>query len=79
MENRYPQISSNGVDSLLDFYNALAIVVGHTGVDRVVGLYENRIFAVDIPFDELNGLQALLWQGGKFFRVTTDGKTEPFD
>ena len=79
MEDRYPQITSLGVDSLLDFYNASAIVVGHTGVDQVVGLYENRIFAVDIPFEDLNGLQALLWQEGKFFRVTTDGKTEPID
>lgn len=73
MEDRYSQITEAQVDRELDFYQASAIVVGHTEIDSLSGLYSNKIFAVDIPFDELNGLEGLLIEDGKFYRVKVNG------
>ena len=39
-EDRYPQGTSEQVDSILDTYDVSAIVVGHTGVARIESLYE---------------------------------------
>lgn len=73
MEDRYPQITESQVDRELNYYQASALVVGHTEIDSLSGLYYNKIFAVDIPFDELNGLEGLLIENGKFYRVRVDG------
>ncbi|MFH2034905.1 MAG: metallophosphoesterase [Candidatus Zixiibacteriota bacterium] len=77
MENRYAQISMAGVDTLLAFYKVNTIVVGHSEVDKISGLYDNKIIAIDIPFDELNGLQALLWEKGKYYLINPNGSKEP--
>jgi len=76
MENRYPQITEPEVDKLLSYFDVATIVVGHTGVDQIIGLYNNKILAVDIPFDELLGLQGLLIENGKYYRVHVDGTRE---
>jgi len=79
MENRYPQITMAEVDNQLEYFGVDAIVVGHTGVEEVVGLYDNKIFAIDVPFDELNGIQALLWENNRFYRINVDGSLEPIE
>lgn len=79
MEGDYPQATAAEVDSILSFYGADAIVVGHTEVDQVAALYDGRVWAIDVPADELGALQALLWQGGRFYRVTGDGTAEPLE
>ncbi len=78
-EGRYPQATGTQVDSILDAYDSRAIVVGHTGVDRVMSLYEGRVFALDVPLEELGSFQGLLWDGDRFFRVTGDGSLEPLE
>ena len=65
------------VDTILGFYDADAIVVGHHEVAQVMGWYEGRIIGVDVPVPELGGLQGLLWEGGEFFRVLGSGALEP--
>jgi hypothetical protein len=54
-----------------------AIVVGHTQVDRLTSLYGGRVFAIDVRLERLGRFQALLWQGGRFYRVDGDGTLEP--
>lgn len=73
MENRYSQATVAEIDMILEFYDAKTIVVGHTEQDSLASLYENRIFGIDVPVAELNGFQALLWQDGAFYRVSSDG------
>ncbi|HUV29700.1 MAG TPA: metallophosphoesterase [Acidobacteriota bacterium] len=79
MEDSYPMASESQIDSLLSYYGARAVVVGHTHVDQVSGLRGNRVMAIDIPVDELGTLQALLWEGDRFFRVTGTGELQPLD
>ncbi|MCJ7458789.1 MAG: metallophosphoesterase [candidate division Zixibacteria bacterium] len=73
MENSYLKASLSEVESILNYYKASAIVVGHTEIDQVLGLYGNRIIAIDVPTEELGSLQGLLWKNGEFYRVTGKG------
>jgi hypothetical protein len=70
---RYPKATQEQIDSVLEFYGADAIVVGHTEGDEIRGLFGNRIIAIDIPTDELGSLQGVLWEKGKLFKVEGDG------
>jgi hypothetical protein len=72
----YSRATTAQVDSILEFYDAEAIVVGHHEVGQVSNWYEGRVFGVDVPVPELGGLQGLLWEGGEFFRVLGSGKRE---
>jgi hypothetical protein len=76
-EGRYAQATSDEVDATLAAYGARAVVVGHTGVDQVMSLYDGRVFALDIPLGELGSFQALLVENGRFYRVRGDGSREP--
>jgi hypothetical protein len=73
-EGKYPQASESDITMVLAYFDANAVVVGHTGVDSVVGLYANRVFAIDVPLEDLGTLQALLIEDGRFYRVAGDGR-----
>jgi len=75
-ENRYPLATQGDVDSILGRYGADAIVIGHTEVDSVLGMYNDKIMAIDVPVEELGGLQALLSKDNTFYRVTKTGAIE---
>jgi hypothetical protein len=78
MEGRYPQAADSDVDRALAQYEASAVVVGHTGVEHVTGLYGNRVIAIDVPVEDLGFLEGLLWEDGRFHRVTGNGDKLPF-
>jgi hypothetical protein len=79
MEGRYPQATESAVDSILTHFGADILVVGHTEVDQARSLYDGRVFAIDVPAEELGGLQALLWENGRFYRVTGGGQLQPIE
>ena len=79
MEESYPRASQGAVDSVLTNYDAHVIVVGHTEVSQVSCLYENRVVAIDVPVEDLGSLQALLWENGRFYRVTGQGELQPLE
>lgn len=61
------------VDFVLHRYDATSTVLGHTEMPRVSSLHDHRVFAIDVPVDQLGGLQALLWENHKFYRVMENG------
>ena len=73
----YPRTTAAQLDSILEFYEAAAVVVGHSEIPRVTGLYQGRVYGIDVPVQELGGLQGLLWKDGEFYRVLGTGKLEP--
>lgn len=73
MEGRYPRATDAEIENILTYYDLEAVVVGHTEHDSVSGMYDNRIFAIDVAVEELNGLQALLWMNGQYYKVSADG------
>jgi hypothetical protein len=66
----YPALTEAGVAQILDHYGASHMVVGHTGVDEVSVYFGGLVYGIDVPFEELPGLQGLLWEDGRFYRVT---------
>jgi hypothetical protein len=79
MEDRYEQATSAEVGNILNFYGANNIVVGHTDNGVIVTLYDKTIYDIDVDFEELASLHALLWQDNKFFKVTGAGPAQPID
>ena len=79
VEDRYPKVTDGGLDSIRQYYGVENIVVGHTEVDHVVSLYDGKVFAIDVPLEKLGTLEGLLWQEGKFYRVTGIGELESID
>lgn len=76
MEGRYLRATQDQVEAILSSYGAGAIVVGHTEAEQVEGLYEGRVFRIDVPLQDLNSLQALLWKDDNFYRVTGSGELQ---
>lgn len=74
MENKYERAMTSQLESILRYFDAKTVVVGHTGVDSVSSLYDGRVYAVDIPFEDIHALEALLWNKNGFFRVTATGE-----
>jgi hypothetical protein len=73
--------TSADVDSVLSFYRAKAIFVGHTRVESVTPLFEGRVVAVQVyPHRDAATskpeMQALLVKSGVFYRAHIDGTTE---
>ncbi len=77
-EGRYEMITSEQLDQVLGFFDASAVVVGHSEVGQVEQLFEGRVYGVDVPVDGLGGFEALLWKDGAFHRVLVDGSLEAF-
>jgi hypothetical protein len=73
MEGAYPQITTPQLDSVLAFYGARVVVVGHTELPAVRRLYEGRAWGIDVPVDALGGFEGLLWEQGAFTVITVDG------
>ena len=74
--SEYPRATAAQLDTILAFYDAETIVVGHHEVGQVSNWYQGRVYGVDVPVPELGGLQALLWEDGEFFRVLGSGDRE---
>jgi len=79
MEGAYPLASCEDIDLVLRHYEATTIVIGHTEVEQVSGSHDTRIIAVDVPVEELGGLQALLCKDGRFYRIEGGGDIQPIE
>ena len=62
------------VDSILDFYGAETIVVGHTDVMELSLLYGGRVFAIETGLRRGAEGEALIWEDGVFYRGDVNGK-----
>jgi hypothetical protein len=74
IENDYPRLTGRQVEDIVESFKVDAIVVGHTETDSIMSHYGGLVYSIDVPAEELNSLQALLWQDGVFYRVKGDGE-----
>lgn len=79
IDGYYPLASEEEIDQILEYYDASRIVVGHSEQDSIATLYNGRVIAIDVPVDELGGLQALLFRNGRFFTVDPDGSRKEIE
>ena len=76
VEGWYDRVSYRDLNRLLDFYEASAIVVGHTDIGTVGYFYDGRVFGIDVSLESLGSFQGLLWEDGVFYRVSGEGRRE---
>jgi hypothetical protein len=79
LDDRYDRLAKDEVASILEYFEASAVVVGHTETDQIEQHYDGLVYTVDVPLDELGTLQGLLWESGKFYRVTGTGVREVWE
>ena len=73
----YSRITPEALDSVLTYYDAHTVVVGHTNVSNISEMFGGKVIATDIPFYEnAYEIQGLLINHGAFYRVYLDGKRE---
>lgn len=61
---------------MLRTYGVKAFVIGHTTLDRLTPLHGGRVFAIDAGFKDGRPGEAWLWEKGKVWRGTLDGRRE---
>jgi hypothetical protein len=76
---RYARLTQSQVADVARFFDARAIVIGHTEQPHVAPHYNGLVYSLDVPIDELGGTEGLLWQNGAMWRVTVAGRLEPLD
>ena len=79
LEDRYTRLTKEEVAAIVEYFGVSSIVVGHTETDQVEQHYDGLVYTIDVPLDELGTLQGLLWENGKFYRVTGMGAREGWD
>lgn len=76
-EQQPPPATPSEVASVLDYYEAKKIVVGHTAVPTVTPLYDGRVIAVQVyPHRDDDGapvIEGLLVEKGRYFKARADG------
>lgn len=76
MSGWYDRVSRRELNRILEFYDASAIVVGHTDIGTLQPLYDGRVFGIDVSLENLGSFQGLLWEDGVFYRVSGTGRRE---
>lgn len=71
-----PQLTPQELDTVLVHFGATAVVVGHTDIGEIRSLYDGKAYGIDVDVDQLGGLEGLLWESGRFYRVRPDGRRE---
>lgn len=61
------------VDSILSYFSKQHIVVGHTTLNQIRSLYNNKIFGIDAGISYNQPGEALLYKNGIFYKVTDSG------
>ncbi|MBK8726931.1 MAG: metallophosphoesterase [Holophagaceae bacterium] len=64
------------LDRMLATYGVKAIVIGHTTLDRLTPLHGGRVFAIDAGLKDGRPGEAWLWEKGRVWRGTLDGRRE---
>lgn len=67
-------LEAQEITTILKKTEAERIIVGHTSHDKIVNLYDNRIFGVDSDIKKGKDGELLLILRGKFYRGTREGE-----
>lgn len=72
-----PDATEADVEAVRKAFGVKAVVVGHTTLDRLEALHGGKVYAIDAGFKEGRPGEAWIWEQGKVWRGTADGKREP--
>ncbi len=71
--DKYSQASTIQIDSLLDYYDATNIIVGHTAKDSIAVLYDGKIFGVNQDYEVREEFKGLFIENGVFYACDING------
>ena len=71
-----PMADKDQVISILDFYGANTIVVGHSIMDQITSFYGGLVYAIDTGIYKGSKGEALLWENDSFFRLNISSGKE---
>lgn len=71
-----PRANEEEVVSVLDFYKAKAVVVGHTIINEISSYYSGRVFAIETGINQGAEGEALIWKGDHFYRADIHGQLQ---
>lgn len=75
--NLVPRARQEEVERVLNFYNAKAMVIGHTEVLSIETLYNGKVIPINVPFHRVGIVkQGLLYQNDKIYRCNSDGTVQ---
>lgn len=75
--NVIPRAKQEEVDKILNFYNAKAMVIGHTEVLTIETLYSGKVIPINVPFHRVGIVkQGLLFKKGQIYRCNSDGSVQ---
>ncbi|TRX71482.1 metallophosphoesterase [Carboxylicivirga sp. M1479] len=67
-------LSNASIDSILHHFDAKQIIVGHTSMERVEALFNQRILAADTSIKRGEKGELLFIEDGKYYRAGLDGE-----
>lgn len=68
-EHQDPEV----LQQVLDKFNVMRIIVGHTTQRQITSLYQQKVIGVDSGIKYGDRGEALLWHNGKLYRASTTG------
>ncbi|MCH1929069.1 metallophosphoesterase [Shewanella sp. A25] len=71
------ELKDQDVDSILKYFNVEHIIVGHTSQERVLGLFNNKIIAIDSSIKNGKSGELLLIDGKNLTRGLYQGEQQP--
>lgn len=77
IEGSYPAAPTALIDSVLALCDVDQVVIGHTEHDTLSLFHDGKVIAIDVDVETLHGFQALVWEKGKFYRVSKSGELTP--
>ena len=71
-----PTATEEEVSQALKYFHVGAMVVGHTTQNHVTAFHGGRVFVIDAGIWEGQPGEAWLWEGGRAWRASADGRRE---
>ncbi len=66
--HEYAHLPEKDFEKILDHFKARYVFIGHTNVKQVTSIYDNRVFAIDVPFYTYGfPIQGLLLEGNDIY------------
>ena len=69
-----PDIEDSDISKILKLVDAYLIVVGHSTQEKVVNLFNNKVFGVDSGLKNGEYGEVLIVENKRFFRGTLNGE-----
>ncbi|MBW8184370.1 metallophosphoesterase [Shewanella nanhaiensis] len=71
-----PDFDENELDKILAYFQVKRVVVGHTSQEQVLGLFDNRVLAIDSSIKNGNSGEILLMKEGHLIRGLYNGNRQ---